>query len=128
MRLTGALPLDIEALGLYRVAFDVAMQPTDTIIAVVGRVGFPVYSRLSHDLAALRATFASNTRSMFLMVAPLATLIFMAAPQLFGLIGGGRWSHPAVVIPERPVPASRRWIGLISIAVFIVTFVPHPFA
>ena len=102
--------LDIEALGLYRVAFDVAMQPTDTIIAVVGRVGFPVYSRLSHDLSALRATFASNTRSMFLMVAPLATLIFMAAPQLFAVIGGGRWlgAVPAVQILV--------WAGLLRAA------------
>jgi O-antigen/teichoic acid export membrane protein len=102
--------LNIEALGLYRVAFDVAMQPTDTIIAVVGRVGFPVYSRLAHDLGALRATFASNTRSLFLMVAPLATLIFMAAPQLFALIGGGRWlgAVPAVQILV--------WAGLLRAA------------
>lgn len=102
--------LSIEALGLYRVAFDVAMQPTETIIAVVGRVGFPVYSRLSHDLSALRATFASNTRSLFLMVAPLATLIFMAAPQLFALIGHGRWlgAVPAVQILV--------WAGLLRAA------------
>jgi O-antigen/teichoic acid export membrane protein len=92
--------LGIEALGLYRVAFDVAMQPTDAIIAVVGRVGFPVYSRLSNDLASLRATFASNTRSLFLMVAPLAALIFMSSQHLFALIGGGRWlgAVPAVQI------------------------------
>ena len=43
------------------------------------------------------------------------------------LIGGGRWSHPAVVVPDRPVPASRRWIGLLAIAIFVVTFVPFPF-
>jgi O-antigen/teichoic acid export membrane protein len=83
--------LGIEALGLYRVAFDVAMQPTDTIITVVGRVGFPVYSRLSHDLRALRAAIASNTRSLFLMVAPLAALIFFCAPRLFEVVGEGRW-------------------------------------
>jgi len=102
--------LDIEALGLYRVAFDVAMQPTDTIIAVVGRVGFPVYSRLSHDPPALRATFASNTRSLFLMVAPLAALIFMCAGELFEVIGGGRWlaAVPAVQILV--------WAGLLRAA------------
>jgi hypothetical protein len=43
------------------------------------------------------------------------------------LIGGGRWSHPAVVIPTRPVPSSRRWIGLLSVAIFVITFVPYPF-
>jgi O-antigen/teichoic acid export membrane protein len=102
--------LGVEALGLYRVAFDVAMQPTDTIIAVVGRVGFPVYSKLSHDLAALRATFASNTRSLFLMVAPLAALIFFGARELFELVGEGRWlgAVPAVQILV--------WAGLLRAA------------
>jgi O-antigen/teichoic acid export membrane protein len=102
--------LDIEALGLYRVAFDVAMQPTDTIITVVGRVGFPVYSRLSHDLSALRATIASNTRSLFLMVAPLAALIYFCAPQLFEVVAEGRWlgAVPAVQILV--------WAGLLRAA------------
>ena len=44
------------------------------------------------------------------------------------LIGGGRWSHPSVVVPERHVPASRRWVGLASVVVFVLTFVPVPFA
>lgn len=102
--------LDIEALGLYRVAFDVAMQPTDTIIAVVGRVGYPVFARLSHDLAALRATFTSNTRSLFLMAAPLAALIFFCAPQLFAVVGEGRWLGA--------VPAAQIlvWAGLLRAA------------
>lgn len=43
------------------------------------------------------------------------------------LIGGGRWSHPAVVIPRRPVPWSRRGIGVLSLLVFVVTFMPVPF-
>jgi len=44
------------------------------------------------------------------------------------LIGGGRWTHPAVVVPDRPVPPSRRWIGMASVAVFALTFLPVPFA
>jgi len=43
------------------------------------------------------------------------------------LIGGGRWSHPAVVMPGRTVPISRRWIGVFSVAVFTLTFLPVPF-
>jgi O-antigen/teichoic acid export membrane protein len=92
--------LGIDALGLYRVAFDVAMQPTDAIIAVVGRVGFPVYSRLAGDLAALRATFLTNTRSLFLMVVPVATFIFFAGGDVLQLLGKDRWagSVPALQI------------------------------
>lgn len=87
--------LGLEALGLYQVAFDVAMQATDAIINVVARVGFPVYARLAHDLAALRAAFLSNIRSIFLLVAPVSALIFFAAEPLLDLLG---WSGavPAV--------------------------------
>ncbi|HET9152264.1 MAG TPA: site-2 protease family protein [Gemmatimonadales bacterium] len=43
------------------------------------------------------------------------------------LIGGGRWTHPSVLAPERPVPPRRRWIGWACIVVFALTFVPVPF-
>lgn len=90
--------LGLDALGLYKVAFDVAMQPTDAISIVVGRVGFPVYSRLSSDPPALRATFSSNLKSILLLVAPVAAVIFFAAHPLLDLIGNGRWAAavPAV--------------------------------
>ena len=43
------------------------------------------------------------------------------------LIGGGRWSHPSVLIPERKVPRSRRWVGLLCVVIFVLTFMPVPF-
>jgi membrane-associated protease RseP (regulator of RpoE activity) len=43
------------------------------------------------------------------------------------LVGGGRWAHPSVVSPARPVPRGRRWIGWLCILIFIGTFVPMPF-
>lgn len=43
------------------------------------------------------------------------------------VVGGGRWTHPSVVIPDRHLPPSRRWIGWLCIIVFAVTFVPVPF-
>jgi len=69
-----------------------------------------VYAKLSHDFNALRATFASNTRSLFLMVAPLAALIFFCSGELFEVIAGGRWlgAVPAVQILV--------WAGLLRAA------------
>jgi hypothetical protein len=43
------------------------------------------------------------------------------------LIGGGRWTHPEVLIPGREVPTSRRWVGLLCVVIFVLTFVPVPF-
>lgn len=43
------------------------------------------------------------------------------------LVGGWRWTHPAVLCPERPVPAGRRVLGWLCALVFVLTFVPVPF-
>lgn len=43
------------------------------------------------------------------------------------VVGGWRWSHPSVLCPERPVSWQRWLVGLLCVAVFVVTFVPVPF-
>jgi Zn-dependent protease len=43
-------------------------------------------------------------------------------------VGRGGWTHPSVLAPGRPVPAGRRWIGWVAVLVFVVSFVPVPFA
>ena len=43
------------------------------------------------------------------------------------IIGGGRWTHPAVVIPDRGVLRAGRITGIACIIVFVLTFVPYPF-
>jgi membrane-associated protease RseP (regulator of RpoE activity) len=42
-------------------------------------------------------------------------------------IGGGRWGHPAVLVPDRGVLRYGRLVGLGCIIVFVLTFVPIPF-
>lgn len=43
------------------------------------------------------------------------------------VIGGGKWSHPAVVIPDRPVLRAGRIVGVACLVVFVLTFVVVPF-
>jgi hypothetical protein len=43
------------------------------------------------------------------------------------VIGGGKWSHPAVVIPDRPVLTAGRITALACLIVFVLTFVIVPF-
>jgi len=43
------------------------------------------------------------------------------------LVGGWRWTHPSVLCPERPVSWGRRLVGVLCVAVFVITFVPVPF-
>lgn len=43
------------------------------------------------------------------------------------IVGGGRVRHPPVLVAERGMPPSRWLVGLACVAVFVLTFVPHPF-
>lgn len=43
------------------------------------------------------------------------------------VIGRGGWSHPSVVLPERPALRQGRLVALACIAVLVLTFVPVPF-
>ena len=78
----------------------------------------------------------AGKRQRFIAMAVAAGLVYLGtrgAPMwylwaaLTFAIGGGKWSHPAVVIPERPVLLGGRLIGLACVAVFVLTFVPVPF-
>ena len=82
------------------------------LYALLGRRQRPV------AIAAVLALLALSTQSPNWIVWVAMTFI----------IGGGRWSHPSVIVPARPVPASRRCVGLASVVVFALTFVPIPFA
>jgi hypothetical protein len=44
------------------------------------------------------------------------------------VIGRGGWSHPSVVVPDRTIPRTGRLVGVACVLVFILTFVPVPFA
>jgi membrane-associated protease RseP (regulator of RpoE activity) len=43
------------------------------------------------------------------------------------LLSRGRLDHPPVLDAYRPLPRSRGWILLISLVLFVLTFVPVPF-
>ena len=61
-----------------------------------------------------------------LVLAQFAWIWYLWVGAAF-LLGGGRWSHPSVVVAAQRVPRSRQWIGWLCIAVFAATFVPFPF-
>lgn len=44
------------------------------------------------------------------------------------LVGGGRVSHPSVMAPDRRVPRSRHLVAWFCVVIFLLTFVPIPFA
>ncbi len=89
-----------EALGVYRVAFDVAMTPAMTLQKVVSRTALPVYSRLAREPEKMAESFLWVHETLAFLVAPVVVFLSFASPDLFPLIGKAQWvgAAPAAVV------------------------------
>jgi O-antigen/teichoic acid export membrane protein len=74
--------LGVGPLGIYRVAFDLAMEPLVAIGDVVAKSATPTLRLLARSGERLSATFAYSVRLTLLSVAPLAVITFLFAPTL----------------------------------------------
>jgi O-antigen/teichoic acid export membrane protein len=82
-RFAGAVPL-----GTYNVAWRLAGLPNTVIGVIIGRVMFSVYSRLQHDLAAVRAAYVQNLQRTMLLALPVTVALGIGArPIVLGLLG-----------------------------------------
>jgi O-antigen/teichoic acid export membrane protein len=89
--------LGMQALGVYRVAFDLPMGVATAILNVVNRAALPVYSRVAGDRQELARTFYFTARSITLLVSGILVVIGAAAPDLLLLLGKGQWIAAAPV-------------------------------
>lgn len=92
--------LGMSALGVYRVAFDIAMMPMEILSQTTYRVAYPVFSRVADQWKQLESTFFDTSRMLLVMTGPLAVLIFFGARDLLQLIAGEKWldAVPAIRI------------------------------
>ena len=91
--------LGVAALGIYRVAFELAMTPTVTLLNVVNRSALPAYARMQADRTVLSRAFCWTSQSLSLMLAPITALLAFGARDLLALIDHGAWSGAAAVLP-----------------------------
>lgn len=91
--------LGLEALGLYRVAFELAMTPAMAAATVANRAAFPVLARLQDDPVAQRALFLDAQRGLAVGLCAIAAFFTAAGGDLLSLLAAGRWqaAAPALV-------------------------------
>jgi O-antigen/teichoic acid export membrane protein len=90
--------LGVGAVGVYRVAFDLAMTPTMAVLNVVGRSALPVYARLNDRPEKVREAFLWTLRSLSILLAPVTAILFFAAEDVLSFIDGGKWSDAAPMV------------------------------
>ncbi len=74
------------SLAVYRVGFEVAMQPATAAGTLVNRTALPVFARVSASRERLAQSLTWSLRRLTIMVAPLAAAIILAADPIAALI------------------------------------------
>lgn len=100
-----------EALGGYRVAFDLAMAPSIAILQVGNRTALPVYSKVGRELQKLAAAWLWTVRTVTLMTIPVMALMFVDGEQILALLGKSGWPHAGDAIRLLSVAAFMRGIA-----------------
>ena len=75
-----------SALAIYRVAFDVAMEPAMAVGTLVNRAALPVLARVSAARGDLTQVLAWSLRKIATLVAPLAVALMLGAYPLTALL------------------------------------------
>nr|MBC7245825.1 lipopolysaccharide biosynthesis protein [Chloroflexota bacterium] len=83
-------------LGIYLLAYNLAMLPVTTISLIVGRASFPVFAQLQHQREELQRTFVTAMRLSALLGFPILVGMVILANELIIALVGSRW-QPAVM-------------------------------
>ncbi len=74
------------ALGIYRLAYEVVLEPVRMISNVIVDIAFPAFARLRHDPSRLIAQFVSFTRLNLITVMTYSAIVLVAAPDVLALM------------------------------------------
>ena len=94
-------------LAIYRVAFEIGMQPALAAGTLVNRASLPVFARVAAVREHLSESLTWSLRRLAVVVAPLAVATVLAAQPITGLIhdGEGR-SYAAAALPLKLLAAA----------------------
>jgi len=74
------------ALGIYRLAYEVVLEPVRMISNVIVDIAFPAFARLRHEPTKLIAQFVSFTRLNLITVMTYSAIVLVAAPDVLAVI------------------------------------------
>jgi len=87
-----------SAVGVYKVGFDIAMLPAQSVLDVINRTAFPVYARIQKNRLRLKETYLWTTRSLGLLVSAIPVFLMFSAHDLLTIIADGRWISAVPVV------------------------------
>lgn len=83
------------SLGYYTLAYRLLMFPLQNISSVLGRVFFPVFSKIQNDNPRFRRAYLKATRFIALLSFPIMLGLFIVSDELIFEVFGAKW-EPAI--------------------------------
>jgi|SRR5579885_495707 len=110
--------LGAGALGIYQLAYSLAVVPLTEIGSVFVFVTLPVFARLSRDNKRLQKAYAKTILGIFCLGIPYVFIIILF-PHLFVLLLGQKWSAMMRVLPVLAVLGLVKSVSTSSSALFV---------
>lgn len=85
-------------LGLYAIAYTLAMLPVSTIVLVIGRVTFPIFAQLQESQEDMQAAFELALRISAVAGIPILVGLFVLAEELVVVLYGAKWQQSIVLL------------------------------
>lgn len=89
--------LGTASLGVYSLAYRIANIPATTITPIIGKIMFPVYTRLSDHAFDLRNAFLKSLKVVGAITIPLSVELWLLAPGAMTYAYGQKWQ--AAILP-----------------------------
>ena len=89
----------LRAVGYYQVVRQLAALPISEIAAPIREPAFAGFSRLRHDIDALRRHFLAGLGLQCVVILPLSAGVAVTAPDLVALFLGPGWAAAAPLLP-----------------------------
>jgi len=111
--------LNTASLGLYTVAYNLAMQPFSRINPILTQVSFPVFSQVKDDDDKLLRGYRRGLRMLMAVNAPLLIGLIAIAPQLIPALLGPGWEQSITVLQVLCIYVLLRSGGNINIGLIL---------
>jgi PST family polysaccharide transporter len=96
--------LGARDLGYYTVAYQIMLYPLQSVSAVIGRVMFPVYSTIQHDIARFRNAYLKVAGAIALVTFPMMFGLWALVEPFVLTVFGLQWK-PVILLLMILVPA-----------------------
>lgn len=83
------------AVGLYRAAYELVLEPVRFISGVVVAVAFPAFSKVKHELGAVMDLYVTFTKQNLVVVLSLVALIMISSGDMLALFFRAEYSMAA---------------------------------